>query len=289
MVSISGKTSLFPKHYITTDQVVHMNTEIAQVVALTTYANTYLSGRSLSFTLNHVSATFCKRIEFIEIPMKSKFEDHAVIADSPNAWFDYLKRTRSERVRLHYAHSKEQDIADHIGAAFAGGGGRWLIEVMHGETSDIWEPLWRVTKGTGDRIWEVYYVLLARDWNPIDQASLSIEAARTQLYQALTDITAFAENHEDTLDWSKVFLTARDWLDRNEPIIPSNLSPDHPSEQAEQLIAAVFHGWVFGGMGSLNDIVFRGEDQVQYDKVSEALYEALCQSMVAVANNYPIG
>ena len=48
-----------------------------------------------------------------------------------------------------------------------------------------------------------------------------------------------------------------------------------------QVLAAMSHASVFGGMGSWNDLG-GGED---YDRVSQALYEALNDCTVALANS----
>jgi hypothetical protein len=41
------------------------------------------------------------------------------------------------------------------------------------------------------------------------------------------------------------------------------------------LLEACQTAWVFGGMGSWNDLWFEGEDQGIYERVSERLFEAV--------------
>jgi len=47
------------------------------------------------------------------------------------------------------------------------------------------------------------------------------------------------------------------------------------SEEAAVLLDACQTAWVFGGMGSWNDLWFEGEDQGIYERVSERLFEAV--------------
>ncbi len=50
------------------------------------------------------------------------------------------------------------------------------------------------------------------------------------------------------------------------------------------MLAACQKAWVFGGMGSWNDMGFDGEDQKDYVRLSEALFQALNAAIVAAAN-----
>ena len=59
------------------------------------------------------------------------------------------------------------------------------------------------------------------------------------------------------------------------------------SIEAEQLISACFTGWVFGGMGSWNDMAFGREMEEEYHRVSDLLYTAICNAIVAAVNSYP--
>jgi hypothetical protein len=42
--------------------------------------------------------------------------------------------------------------------------------------------------------------------------------------------------------------------------------------------------WVFGGMGSWNDMGFEGADQKEYDHVSEQLFAALNETIQAAVD-----
>jgi hypothetical protein len=55
---------------------------------------------------------------------------------------------------------------------------------------------------------------------------------------------------------------------------------------AKQLLGAAQHGWVFGAMGSWNDIGFQGQDGEEYLQVSDQLYDLLNRAICAAVNSY---
>jgi len=55
------------------------------------------------------------------------------------------------------------------------------------------------------------------------------------------------------------------------------------------LLAGALKGWVFGGLGSWNDMCFRESSQErEYQLVSKNLYRAVIQSVGVVANSTSI-
>jgi hypothetical protein len=57
------------------------------------------------------------------------------------------------------------------------------------------------------------------------------------------------------------------------------------SREARQLLSACERAWVFGGMGSWNDLGFReGDLQRRYDQVTPSLYEAVVGGIAAAVN-----
>jgi hypothetical protein len=53
---------------------------------------------------------------------------------------------------------------------------------------------------------------------------------------------------------------------------------------ARMLSATASAAWVFGGMGSWNDLSFQGPLREQYERVSEDLYLAALDALVAATN-----
>jgi len=67
-----------------------------------------------------------------------------------------------------------------------------------------------------------------------------------------------------------------------------DLAPDHLLDlPAKQVLAACQAAWVFGGMGSWNDLGFEGEQQAEYDRISTALYDLLNTAIAAAASHMP--
>ncbi|MBW3624663.1 MAG: hypothetical protein KY468_14755 [Armatimonadetes bacterium] len=55
---------------------------------------------------------------------------------------------------------------------------------------------------------------------------------------------------------------------------------------ARQLLATATQAYVFGGMGSWNDIGFEGSLQREYEKVSADLYEVIKVTTIMVPNSF---
>jgi len=53
---------------------------------------------------------------------------------------------------------------------------------------------------------------------------------------------------------------------------------------AEALLDSAQSAWVFGGMGSWNDLGFEGVEQQEYDRVSQQLFSALNETIQIAAN-----
>ncbi len=92
-------------------------------------------------------------------------------------------------------------------------------------------------------------------------------------------------------NWPAVFGKALDALEgKPGTALPTALRPPYYAaypKEAQRLLAAAYSGWVFGGMGSWNDVVFSDlEDQAEYDRLTPALYQSLCHAIVAVSCSF---
>ena len=68
------------------------------------------------------------------------------------------------------------------------------------------------------------------------------------------------------------------------PYHPDLLPPETDSLR-RRLMAAACQAYVFGGMGSWNDIWFDGDAGAEYEVVTRSLYQAVMSAVDAVANN----
>jgi hypothetical protein len=265
-----------------------MNGEIAQSLSLVAYANAFLQNQDVVFDLNHSTAQFCKCIEFIEIPEGvNTLKERIIIAEDPQSWFNLLRKLGVERVVLHYLSTRNDGFSDRLSSAFAGGGGRWIIEAIKGDTSDLWESQWKTEGwktgfGSENRIWEVFYILFASDWNRLDYNLPTLDDAYIKLKEALVEVNDFAK--EWASEFSQYFQLAIKCLSSDDPI--GEGLPEGIELKAQQLIRASYRGWVFGGMGSWNDLGFE-EDSIEdrYDEVSDKLYNSICVALVVAVNS----
>jgi hypothetical protein len=179
---------------------------------------------------------------------------------------------------------------DHQMAGMVGGGGTWLIEAVFGKYSDFWENYWSVTRqGAEDRkIWSVDYALTA-ERRGIVNMKYNQAAAKGELEDALTSISEFAEK-QGFDHWCETVGVARERLNYTEPekgyynedLIPS----ESYSLLSRQLLFAAGSAWVFGGMGSWNDLGFNNEkDNELYNSVSENLYDKIIKAIIAAINS----
>lgn len=153
--------------------------------------------------------------------------------------------------------------------------------------ADVWRSTWSVDReyqSSCDGVWDVVYDNLGEVPDP-ELRHPSVESAIEQLSGALDAIHQFASAHK-TGHWGELFAAARELLTTAEPTVPyyDQLLPDR-GLQHTRLTAALAESWVFGGMGSWNDLGF-GEPDVaaDYQAVTRDLYAAVMTAVDAVTN-----
>ncbi len=268
-----------------------MKAEIAQMVALTCHANAFLRGRVVpEFFPGNSTCQFCDRVKFIGFK-KSLFGkvQESTVAANPNDWFDHLKKERIVGVRLSCAPQNNPGIPDRMSAAFAGGGGKWVAETVPSQgKSAIWMARWEVWNRDAPerRIWRVDYGRVSDD-PPKKSEPANLDAATDRLRSALVEIHSFSEK-QNCAGFTECFARARETLDSggskrhgyHKDLFPEGAVP----EAAAALLDAVQSAWVFGGMGSWNDLGFGGAEQTEYDRVSEELFHAANEAVLTAAN-----
>ena len=274
-----------------------MNGILAQLVSLTSYGNAFLQGNDNidDFYPGNSTFNFCNGVGFVNFK-KSVFSStpkEVKVADNPLEWLRLLKKDGCKKMRLFYESSKNAPAGtpDHKLAGMVGGGGTWMIETIHGRYSHYWFNRWQVTKkdDPDNKIWTVSYGMIDKD-QPVTDKQLDIKDIASQLEQRLKAIADFAEAQRLS-DWVAVFNKARTMLDSATPIQDYHrqdlLVEKHYSLEARHVLAAAGAAWVFGGMGSWNDLGFdTDEANSSYYEVSAQLYDAINQAVLALANSY---
>lgn len=134
------------------------------------------------------------------------------------------------------------------------------------------------------RIWQVTYGRVTE--NATLPVTIDLAAARRRLIVALTDIHAFSVRKQCD-PFSECFRKALDALTTptrsgyHNDLSPANLLP----AEAEAVLDACQSAWVFGGMGSWNDMGFDGQDGREYDRVSQGLFAALTYAIAEAATS----
>jgi hypothetical protein len=267
-----------------------VNGELAQVIALATHGTSWLRNPAGTVpALNHSNSTFqfVRSVQFIVgsgLLRRSK-----PLLDVP-AWLENLRRRDVKRLWLvvpSVARSTGlESVYEHMLVALSGGG-TWFMLSTADRAAESWRASWEV--GDRDapdrRIWDVTYQG-SRSRGSIDRRGPSVPAARERLASALLSTQAFAREHELS-PWTECFAGALDALDADAPqppYHPDMLPPDYPAEP-RRLAAASAFAWVFGGMGSWNDLGFETPDEnEEYHRLSKELYAAVLNGFVAAVN-----
>jgi hypothetical protein len=167
---------------------------------------------------------------------------------------------------------------------FVGGGARWLIEAVGKDRSELWEGFHRFGDRAAAKPWLCTHVLQG-EVAVADVTPEAFEPAVAELRAALVDIEAFAraqklDNFADCFARGSALLASgepdeMEWLQRV-------MKHAGFSRRQASVMQAINHAWVFGGMGSWNDLGLGGEP---YDGLSERLYVALNNAIAGLANS----
>lgn len=264
-----------------------MQGNIAQALALTTVGNAFLQGRDVSdFWPNARVFMFSKSCDFRVVDEKND----TLIAADPLAWFATL-RGSCKGLRLHNAPrprgpGQSIPVEERMMVGFVGGGPAWLIEAVGKDRSRIWQGYDRL----GDRddpqrkIWLNTY-LLEGETTPQEFSATPLAQAVDELESVLPKIETLARNAK-LENFAECFRSAREALSAKS-IDADPLTDDYVRYAGLDLprlrvLGAASAAWVFGGMGSWNDV---GAGGAEADALSERLLRALIDAICAVANS----
>lgn len=265
-----------------------MQGNVAQALALTCVGNAALAGRHVrGFWPNASVFRFSKICEFL-VP---DGDDWRQIAADPLLWFETLKPA-CVGLRLHVAprplQTGQMPLPERMSVGFVGGGPRWLIETVGRERSQVWQGFDRLLDRNDpqQKIWANGY-LLQGEAEPQSLTADPLNLATAELDAVLVDIEQLARElkADHFANW---FAGARDALGSSalEPVRFEDL-PHYANlgDNALRAYSAVSRAWMFGGMGSWNDIVPPQELNARYERDSEALFQSLQRVIAAVANS----
>ncbi|WP_034618672.1 hypothetical protein [Chitinibacter tainanensis] len=271
-----------------------MQTTIAQMIALTSWGNALLQGRiaqSSDFYPGNSTFQFCAEVAFYALDPATGSWPSQPLARDPLAWLQQQADAGVEKFSLSYwpsGHTAEHTTSDRMAVGFVGGGGRWLLLAHFADGVDVWEARWEVgERQRADRkIWQVRYGQIARRVSAPASEVLALPKLRALLANQLTALTTFASEQKE-LGFAKTFARALDDLNTAAARLESSdlTPPGALNLSAQQLLAATETAWVFGGMGSWNDVGFAGAEYDSYSQLSDELFVLLTQALVLVANH----
>lgn len=266
---------------------------LSQIVALVSYGNAYLHGREIGSAFsNNAEFQYCNSVEFL-FPKPTRFWfGKESLADSPLKWLKTLKDRKCLRLKLSHLDTQNSGAPNHILVAFVGGGGRWFIESVYEAGSDYWEGRWEVTNQSAPdrRIWRVSYSVVVKNTKPSQNTQIDLADVHGRFEHTLLEIHSFAQKQKVD-NFAAWFRNGIDSL-RSDSVSEKKYHKDLVPEgwyslEAERLLAAASNAWVFGGMGSWNDLLFEGEEKKVYDDLSARLYSVINESVVAAVNSKP--
>jgi hypothetical protein len=257
-----------------------MDGTTAQLLSLVSYGNEYIINGNLEadyYPKNSVFQYF-KNVDFYKLKK-------IIVGNDPIEWFQYLKKDECKKLKVFYQHSKQEKLKDYMAAGFVGGGGQWLIESVYSDYSDFWSGQWRVENRSDpdSKIWLVSYEAISRR-NEVDEPQFILSKSLT-LENKIKEIEAFARenNLNSWVDW---FATALNTFESNKPYEdfyhPDMVVLKNYPLQTQQMIFGACKAWVFGGMGSWNDIggFNDKEKNDRYYKLTEELYDEVIFALV---------
>lgn len=265
---------------------------LANMVVLVAYGNALLkSGYASQSFDQHVAFKFYEWIRFRQV------KEDVVFAGSPTDYMGSLDIRGVRGLMLTYgANTSAPDgISEHMSAGFVGGGKQYLIQ----EFTDTSVNYLALQSELGDRertdqrIWRDTFQLYATVPRQIVKPDRpDLEWAAKKLADALQAAIRFCDEGEPwlkTSNWPDVFRAALNVLDDR---APPDFTPylDFPQQvmSAEQnrLLQAADRAWVFGGMGSWNDMGFENDQRhMEYETVSSRLYQAVNVAIADATNS----
>lgn len=267
-----------------------MNGEIIQTITLALHAQAAIEGNNLNTKFLQNSAfMYCKSVEFYGDKKAGIFRkkvERRTIFSNPLDWINSLNKSNAKRVMVSSLKPpQKRNLDPQKSVAFVGGGNYWTIDIFDAnQYRHSFHPTWQI----GDRSdpdrkpWHVTYEQIKI--NPFyDNENLRI--ATEKFRNALDEIGKFSKRDTRLSNWTKIFDKACRQLDgEDHQIFHPDFVPSYfLSKEATNLIKACQVGWVFGGMGSWNDIWV--DDAEEYQRVSNNYFNAIDLSLTAATNS----
>lgn len=258
-----------------------VNGELAEVICLATHGTNWLQHQlpaPIDFEQSNSTFQFVGSTQFVLA--RSRRIGRPQQASTVKDWITNCRSSNASRMWL-VIPGIPSGVDQHALAAFANAG-RWGLAVETPKDAQVWRATWTVSDRDAPdrRIWTVRYD--GRRTEPFNAQRPDLAQAQDDLRQALHAVKAFAEEQaglDNWVDWFGRALNGRDELAYHADMLPESFD-----RSARTLIAMASRAWVFGGMGSWNDLWFEG-DAERYKRLTHRLYDAVLTAFLAGVNS----
>lgn len=259
-----------------------MNVELAQTIALIAYGNAYLSSGDMEpreLFPTHSTFQFVSNVTFQRSKEPRK---PGILANDTQSWIFDLGIDGTRYLKLDVLNL--QHLPTPYATSLFTAGNTWVIQTDKGQ---CWQPIWSLVqqKSRQSRMWKVEYWERANI--PVIGDFPDIQSAYQDLENCLVEAQDFSMRRK--FGWEKWFEKALQLLHDPSPVLPfyADLLPSVLKNiRVRQLLAGTLQAWVFGGLGSWNDVYIADSSlEMEYQKVSKSLYKAVMQSVVSVTNS----
>jgi len=149
-----------------------------------------------------------------------------------------------------------------------------------------WRTKWSLVESlpAPEGLWKIVY--WESDNSPIITDFPDIDIAYEDLEQSLVEAQEFSVSSK--WGWEKWFRDAIQLLHNPLPVQPfyADLIPNtFENTKVRRLLAGALKAWVFGGLGSWNDMYITDVSQgAEYQRISRNLYQSVIQALGAITN-----
>jgi hypothetical protein len=263
-----------------------MNGELAQIISLVSHGNLFLHGGEVDLSTNS-TFQFVSSIKFARYNNISD-QQGVEVANSVSNWFSFLRSIKAKSLwNIAFAWDRN-DIPEHVAVAFSGGIPA-AIQVDLPDGFELWYPQWKV----GDQInkpWVVEYRgLMFPNSHALPVQKMGY--VKDHLKKAVSQVEKFSQRSDVSASyWATWFKKSLELLNSSSPTVPFHpdiLPAAGYSLETRQVMASAAQSFVFGGMGSWNDIEFDNpETHRDYEKVTINLYNAVKLALVMASNSF---
>lgn len=264
-----------------------MNGELAALIAVVLHGNAWLANPISdppSLERDNSTYRYVQSLTFVQ-PKQGLFRRERRYVGTAE-WLSFMRGEGVKALALVNPTRTTGELPAPIATSFANGVPRGVV--TDGRARTLWSSNWQTDGSDHPRgeIWRVTMTSYGLAPLPVAPPRPAVDA-RASLREAVEAAHTFARanNLDGWVDWFGKAVAVSDSPDPEVPYNPDIAPVGWLSLEQRRLLAFAVQAWVFGGMGSWNDIWIEDESQGdRYREVTEQLYGAVIDALVAVTN-----